>query len=487
MRKNKGSLTVFAALSLMLVAAVLFALLEGARNIELKRLAKIKTDASIESLFACYEKPFWDTYELLGLDCSDAMGEWSLEEAALFAMDMAGRMGGTDLLGIVPGHVEITSCMLLTDGEGAVFEKAVASYMKEHLLLDSVKEMYRNYQSMDAIREGCENVDEAMEAGQEALENQKNEIDLDDQTKQSQEVESANNPMNQIEDAKKKGIIALVLPDDMNLSGKQLENTGQLLSKRKKVIGTAGSDTVKNTWYDRAGMNCYLAEYMGNLRQPSEKGELCYELEYILAGKQNDAENIKSTFNKLVLIREMANLTYLLSDVNKVKKVSEMAAILGGASANPAVAGAVELGILTAWAYAESILDVRTLVNGGKIAIVKSPAQWTCEAEAIAEITSGYQMAKECSNGITYEQYLESMLFAVSEKEIAFRAMELMERSLQKLTECETICLDHFVVSAEIEMTYEWKGIFSPFIWIGNIPGEGYQTKCSSSYSYISQ
>ena len=218
------------------------------------------------------------------------------------------------------------------------------------------------------------------------------------------------------------------------------------MSKRKKVIGTAGSDTVKNTWYDRAGMNCYLAEYMGNLRQPAEKGELCYELEYILAGKQNDAENIKSTFNKLVLIREMANLTYLLSDVNKVKKVSEMAAILGGASANPAVAGAVELGILTAWAYAESILDVRTLVNGGKIAIVKSPAQWTCEAEAIAEITSGYQMAKECSNGITYEQYLESMLFAVSEKEIAFRAMELMERSLQKLTECETICLDHFPI-----------------------------------------
>ena len=261
------------------------------------------------------------------------MGEWSLEEAALFAMDMAGRMGGTDLLGIVPSHVEITSCMLLTDGDGAVFEKAVASYMKEHLLLDSVKEMYRNYQSMDAIRDGCENVDEAMEAGQEALENQKNEINLDDQTKQSQEVEPVNNPMNQIEDAKKKGIIALVLPDDMNLSGKQLENTGQLLSKRKKVIGTAGSDTVKNTWYDRAGMNCYLAEYMGNLRQPAEKGELCYELEYILAGKQNDAENIKSTFNKLVLIREMANLTYLLSDVDKVKKVSEMAAILGGASA----------------------------------------------------------------------------------------------------------------------------------------------------------
>ena len=489
MKWHKGSLTIFAALSLMLIASVLFTLLEGARNIEMRRIAKMKTDASMESLFAGYEREFWETCHLLGVDCSDQNGGWSLEEAALFVEDIAGRtqIQGIDLLRIVPQQARITTCMLLTDGDGAVFEAATAAYMKEHLFFDTAEEIYRNYQSMEAVQDGWKEVDGAIEAGQEALKNLDEGQEENSQTKPDQGETSADNPMKEMEQAKKKGITALVLPENRNLSGKQIENAAGLLSKRERVTGMNPVSGIQNTWYDRVQMNRYLTEYMGNFRTPSENGELCYELEYLLSGKKSDPENIKAAFHKLVAMREAANLTYLLSDAQKMKCVSEIAALLAGTSANPVVGGAVELGILASWAYAESILDVRTLVNGGKIALVKNSAQWTCEAESIAEIASGYQMAKECENGMTYEQYLESMLLSVSERDTAFRAMDLMERSLQKLTECGTIRLDHFMVSAEIEMTYEWKGIFSPLIWIGSVPGGVYSVDCKSDYSYLNR
>ena len=59
MRKEKGSLTVFAALSMMLVAAVIFTLLEGARNIEIQRISWLEAESAVESLFASYDRILW--------------------------------------------------------------------------------------------------------------------------------------------------------------------------------------------------------------------------------------------------------------------------------------------------------------------------------------------------------------------------------------------------------------------------------------------
>ncbi len=49
--RKKASITVFAALSLMLVAQLLFTLLEAARHYELQKVLYMNTDTVLESVF----------------------------------------------------------------------------------------------------------------------------------------------------------------------------------------------------------------------------------------------------------------------------------------------------------------------------------------------------------------------------------------------------------------------------------------------------
>ena len=48
------------------------------------------------------------------------------------------------------------------------------------------------------------------------------------------------------------------------------------------------------------------------------EGALQYELEYILAGKNSDIENLRWVAGRLILFREAANAVYLYSDRVKV-------------------------------------------------------------------------------------------------------------------------------------------------------------------------
>ena len=66
--------------------------------------------------------------------------------------------------------------------------------------------------------------------------------------------------------------------------------------------------------------------------------------------------------NKLLLLREGVNFVYILAD-GEMRHSAELlaAAIAGGA---PGVTTALTAALLAAWAYGESLLDVRILLAG---------------------------------------------------------------------------------------------------------------------------
>ena len=63
---NKGGITLFTILSLVLVMSCLLTLLEGARVYELHRMAFIRSQGALESAFAKYNTCLWENYHLLG-------------------------------------------------------------------------------------------------------------------------------------------------------------------------------------------------------------------------------------------------------------------------------------------------------------------------------------------------------------------------------------------------------------------------------------
>lgn len=501
MRKEKGSLTVFAALSMMLVAAVIFALLEGARNIEIQRISWLEAESAVESLFASYDRILWQRYHLLGVNGMDTEGGFSEEGLEDAVADFAERVMNPDLLEgegsamlcLAPTEIELLHYGLLTDQKGEAFEAATSAYMKEKVLSDAVEETYHRCRASEAMEASYQESEEAIENAQDELKKVKEAAASEDggpdsgahsETDSDSHPEvSSDNPMDQADKLKKTGILALVLRPDAAVSGNAIADPKVFLSNRKCLTGNSHEE-YKNTLYDRVLMDKYLSETFRSYRNPHADGLLQYEVEYILCGKENDVENLKATLNKLVAIRETANFAYLLSDVDKVNKATELATALAGATANPLIIATVEAGILGAWAYAESILDARALLEGHKIALLKNAEQWSTDLDAIGNIGSEFLMAKDCSNGLTYVQYLELLLAAQSTEKNAFQGMDLIEADLQNRPGCEMIRLDHMVVSAEFEIGGEWDSIFLSPVSLGAVHDQAFQVQCNSKYSY---
>ena len=115
---------------------------------------------------------------------------------------------------------------------------------------------------------------------------------------------------------------------------------------------------------------------------------------------------------------------------------------------------------------------------------MKNAEQWSTDLDAIGNIGSEFLMAKECSNGLSYVQYLELLLAAQSTEKNAFQGMDLIEADLQNRPGCEMIRLDHMVVSAEFEIGGEWDSIFLSPVSLGAVHDQAFQVQCNSKYSY---
>ena len=114
---------------------------------------------------------------------------------------------------------------------------------------------------------------------------------------------------------------------------------------------------------------------------------LRYQLEYVIGGKNTDQENLKAVVYRLLAAREAANMMYLLQDPTRQAEIHEMALVICAAIGFPALEGIVSLALQAAWAFGESLLDVRQLLTGGKVPLVKTGDTWMVSLHQLAKIT----------------------------------------------------------------------------------------------------
>jgi hypothetical protein len=100
----------------------------------------------------------------------------------------------------------------------------------------------------------------------------------------------------------------------------------------------------------------------------------------------------------------------LLSDDVKVQQARSLVMTIGAASLNPALLEVLHIAILTIWALAESILDVRALLKGKKVPFIKNEEMWTLALENITAIEQDFITAKESAGGYGYKDYVGILL-----------------------------------------------------------------------------
>lgn len=452
MKKEKGSITLFSLLALLLVTAAIFALLEGTRLQEMRRFAELQTEVALESVFANYNACFWENYRLLGAD--------GLYMEEIFKRGANGRnASGTNLLRLVPEEVQLEEYTRITDGNGSVYVASVASYMKENFVYETAKEVYSQYQAikqmLDKGQMDTTNITNALE-----------EIKNFGEQKQAKIKGKSSDATGILETAKywmEVGVLELVVKDIEKVSRTKV-NVQEGLLERELQKGKNPMEYT-NSWTERILLQQYLLTYLSSFTDIKDNRVLSYELEYLIGKSYKDIDNLKITVTKLLAIREMANYLYLLSDSVRMAQVESMALFLVGATGNTILVETVKIGLLTAWALGESILDVRALLVGKKIPLLKNDRNWTLELEKMNDLSNKDFMANTSTVGFDYENYLGLLLLAENEQTIAMYSMNLQELLIRKQSADPMFCMDSLITQAKARVKYSYKPVF-PFLHV---------------------
>lgn len=475
---KKGSITLFCALSLMLVASLLFALLESARIYRLDTYAALKAESGMDSLCGVYQPFLWQQYGLLFLDGAFGTGKFSMDYVS---EELEKQIKASmDTSGFSSCEVVMEGYSIATDSTGELFLNYVAERQKENLPLGIAEDVYQLYHHADEIEQEYAGTEDAIKEAQSVFADIKTEWQkkVDGLWKEKEnnpeiEVEIINpdttvieSTWNTVEQMQNSSILNLVFGEMTGLSQKQcrLEST---LKERKKEVGTMTVST-EESWYRKILVLLYLEEYFSCYEANQKSHFLDYEMEYVLCGEDSEWENLEGALKRILLLREAANTAYLVQDKEKMALAEALANIVGlMAGENPAVVKVIKAGIIGAWAYCESILDLRSLVMGEKIPLIKKDNEWTMEITNIFSVFDKNVKAKVCSEGLEYADYLKQLLFMTADEELAYRMMEVMEIGMKEQEDYQNCRMDHMLVMLKYKVNFASKPIFQSFITAG--------------------
>lgn len=228
------------------------------------------------------------------------------------------------------------------------------------------------------------------------------------------------------------GLLELVLPEGAQVS----ERRPDLASAPSVLYGGAGDQTGGGL-VDRLMLGEYALRFFQKYGDGNHENGCCaYETEYILFGKPQDRENLKSTVSSLVAVREGMNLIHILSDSQKRQEAQNLAlAIVGGTGLVP-LTGVVAFFIMGIWALGEALLDVRVLLDGGRVPLIKTGESWQLDLAGLLKMgqersvkAAGEGESRE--KGLDYSGYLRLFLFFGHNSGMDYRMMDMIQANIR--------------------------------------------------------
>lgn len=414
---KKGEITAFLSLIFVLLISFIMAMLESTIIQTEKNIKRLDMDRAIFSVFGEYQKQLLEEYEILAVDGSYGTDTFREE-------NLTDRMRYYGASGI---EQEIQGIRYLTDNKGSAFREQVLEYMEQTYGISLVQ----NLTGMTGVWE-----EQEIQGEEAAQEDSQVNTELEEiLSEEESSLPAEDNPLPNIENLKKSGLLALVLPQDYQLSDKQISE-GEQTSGRALRTG-------RGSFYVRQGMDGieekllfheYLLKKFGNaVEEKGQNRSLAYEIEYMIGEKASDSENLESVIKKLLAVRFGMNYLYLQTDAEKQAEAETLALTLCTLAALPAVSGIVKQALLAAWAFGESIVDLRALMSGKKTALIKSSENWQLSLSSLMTLGTGEdtQEGMDTEGGICYRDYLRILLFLKNEDALTMKALDRVEQNIK--------------------------------------------------------
>lgn len=228
-------------------------------------------------------------------------------------------------------------------------------------------------------------------------------------------------------------MLSVVTPKDKKISSDKTD-TSQFPSVTE-LAGHSGDNTgaggnIVNTALIHEYAACFYTNFLSE-----EDRSMKYEQEYLIVGSGSDRENLKGTVNRLIAVREAMNLLYLLGDSGKRQEAEALALAITGASGIAPIVMVTTYFILTVWALAESIEDVKALLRGESVPFVKQEKDWKVSLSGLVESGTSYFSGLETSggdeNGFDYQSYLKLLFLLIERKEKDYRMMDMIQKNIR--------------------------------------------------------
>ena len=473
-RSSAGYLTVYMTMVLTVILSLCMTMIEGARRSAMRMEAEVITDTAMRSVLAEYNRELMRQYNIFAVDSSygtavsgrDRVSERFREYMEKnYTCDSAFPfMSYRDFIGAYPEEAQVSGVVYLTDDSGRIFRECAIEAISDDIGIEAARQVIGwatstelvAADSMDVYAEMNEEAGEVSGAAstertrreeerasqeaayeKECLESEEAGEEAPEKPELTELPEEYRSPVSSVSDTVATGILGLLVDDPENLSGRQLDQSaiisGRMASGNINCgnISEGGAEeNAAEVLLDKALFGVYLMKYMGRYGDVDPDDAMWYQIEYLIAGKSTDAENLNSVAMRIMAIRAGMDILYLESDSVKKAEAAAVATAICTACMIEWMTPVLTHAILLGWALVEARYDTATLLAGGKIPFMKDSYSWHCDLDsALSGSSPGGD--KNSDSGLSYQNYLGIFLLLTDIDELTARAMDIIESDIR--------------------------------------------------------
>lgn len=465
--KEDAYLTVYLALTFGIVLSLLLALIEGAAVSAARVQAELVADLGLDSVFAEYNRELLDQYGLFFIDSSYGTGnggigmvEAHLADHMSYNMDPEKdrSLPGNTLLKLRAPYLEIEEASYASDDGCMVWKAQAVAYMKAVYGGDMVSSVQAHMDTVRARGLCEEDVVGGLAQQKGAFESalvQKEIVEFGAESEEGYSYQKVSGIFNELAGG---GLLSAVLPAGSSISGAVV--TGGPYFSSRMQNGTVNKGTGLHKGMDRPDSIAdeliygeYLMKMCGCYAQPKESGLLRYQIEYILFGYDSDAANLRSSAEMLFALRGAADMIGICTDTGKRAEAGTAAAVICTLLCVPELTDALTMLILSVWALAEAAADVRSLMDGGRVPLLKDSGEW---ATSLSGLFWGIEPKPvKGTSGLSYQDHMRIFLGFMDKGEKVARSLDIVEMDIRQTPGNDGFridrCIDHLQVNFGFE------------------------------------
>lgn len=486
---KRAQITVFMSLLLPLLLAVLGAVLESAYQQALRSRVQRSLMLCEYSMLSEYQTDLWRQYGLFYLDTAYGGREESKEKLqARLLTYLSGNLSwknGETRGAFTPFQTAVCDLQAeefsrATDHEGMGFYEQAVAFEQDLWGVGALSQWMEHTKDLEIL-------DQQQEEYTKSEEREQRNLEVLRQRRREQEEEDTPNPTEGLLGERESSLLAMVVknPDKLPVKAVSLQNvpSRRTLLEGRGPEGRFPGGLVNDQWF-----HTYLLERLTDAREllqgeKEAEGWLGCQLEYILMGKESDRENLEGVVRRLLLLREGANYAYLMTDQGKQAEAYALAALVAGITLMPELIEALQQVILLAWAYGESVLDVRGLLQGSQIVLFKTGETWRLPLSQLFTLRSHLEAydGKSDEGGLSYEGYLRMFLTMLDRGTKCMRALDVIEGNVRTSDTGRNLYMDQCIDAMTIKAKFQGGSLFSGLTMVRK---DGYMLSGERRFSY---